>query len=235
VLFGHASDSSSYYFLDFPHHDVGEQVDGIHATELRKCFFDWNKGCEYAKYTSEKMQNWLFAWKNHNEKEYRWLQYEFKSVEDYKEPYKSQKYPPIFVTTDAIVHCGTDVLMIKRKKHPGQDLYAFPGGHLEANETIENCVFRELQEETGLDLKSIKYVATPPVIFDSVNRDPRGRYLSNVFVFSLSCKPEVKGADDASSAEWINIKDLRADMTAFDHYKILHKMQGYTEDFRIVH
>ena len=32
----------------------------------------------------------------------------------------------------------------------------FPGGHLEENETLEECLLRELQEETGIKLKDIK-------------------------------------------------------------------------------
>ena len=30
--------------------------------------------------------------------------------------------------------------------------YQFPGGHLEKNETLNNCIKRELLEETGIDI-----------------------------------------------------------------------------------
>lgn len=32
----------------------------------------------------------------------------------------------------------------------------FPGGHLEENETLEECLKREMLEETGIKLKDIK-------------------------------------------------------------------------------
>lgn len=43
------------------------------------------------------------------------------------------------------------VLLGLRKGEYGKNTWAFPGGHLEFNETIEECVLRELKEETGLD------------------------------------------------------------------------------------
>ena len=30
--------------------------------------------------------------------------------------------------------------------------YQFPGGHLEENESLEECLIRELKEESGIDL-----------------------------------------------------------------------------------
>ena len=36
--------------------------------------------------------------------------------------------------------------------------YQFPGGHLENDETIEECLIREVREETGLDIDG-KYEA----------------------------------------------------------------------------
>jgi 8-oxo-dGTP diphosphatase len=45
------------------------------------------------------------------------------------------------------------VLLGKRLKKVGYGTYAFPGGHLELNETIEEGAIREVQEETGLIAK----------------------------------------------------------------------------------
>jgi 8-oxo-dGTP diphosphatase len=57
------------------------------------------------------------------------------------------------------------VLLGKRKGSHGSGSWAFPGGHLEMNESIEECSRREVIEETGISIKNIRYATFTNDIF----------------------------------------------------------------------
>lgn len=52
---------------------------------------------------------------------------------------------------------GKVLLGIRRDTH-GKGEYAFPGGHLEFWESIEECAKRECREEAGIEIKNIKFL-----------------------------------------------------------------------------
>lgn len=58
----------------------------------------------------------------------------------------------------AILRYDNKVLLGKRKGSHGHGEWCFPGGHLELNESLEECAKREVFEETGIDLKGISTV-----------------------------------------------------------------------------
>jgi len=51
------------------------------------------------------------------------------------------------------------VLFCRRKNSHGEGTWGFPGGHLEFNESWEECAIRETLEETGLKIKNIRFGA----------------------------------------------------------------------------
>ena len=62
------------------------------------------------------------------------------------------------------------VLLGKRKNAHGAGTWAFPGGHLEFNESIEACARREVLEETGIRIKNLRYGPYTNDIFADENK-----------------------------------------------------------------
>ena len=70
------------------------------------------------------------------------------------------------------------ILVGRRKGSHGAGTFALPGGHLELNETWEECARREVLEETGLELEggSMKH------IFTSNSRMPSDKHYITIFL-----------------------------------------------------
>ena len=132
----------------------------------------------------------------------------------------SYQYPRPAVTADCVV-LGRDaqgnrkVLLIRRGHPPYEGCWAFPGGFMDMDETLEQCALRELKEETGLtpigDLVELKS-------FSTVDRDPRGRTITVAFLIETTLT-EAKGQDDAAEARWFALDELPP--LAFDHDEIM--------------
>ncbi|KAG8527428.1 uncharacterized protein KY384_007580 [Bacidia gigantensis] len=50
------------------------------------------------------------------------------------------------------------ILMGKRLGSHGSGTWALPGGHIEHGETFEECITREIMEETGLSVKNVRFL-----------------------------------------------------------------------------
>ncbi len=129
------------------------------------------------------------------------------------------KYPRPAVSVDAILidkNKEADVLLIRRKHYPFENMWALPGGFVDMNETLEEAIDRELEEETGISGVSLEQFKA----FSEVNRDPRFRTISVIFIGFVNKEDlEVSAGDDAAEAKWFKIKNL--ENLAFDHYDIL--------------
>ena len=128
------------------------------------------------------------------------------------------KYPRPAVTADSIVitrEAEPRVLLIERGNEPYKGCWAFPGGFLNMDETTEQCAARELEEETGLKITDIHQIGA----YSKVDRDPRGRVISVVYLAIIDKPIDVQGQDDAAKAQWWPINSLPS--LAFDHDEIM--------------
>ena len=107
-----------------------------------------------------------------------------------------QRYKPA-IAVDAITLYKGSILFIERKKAPFG--WAFPGGHLEPGESLEQALVRELKEETNLDVNKMYQFKN----YSDPNRDPRGRVISTVFVVDAYGRP--KAQSDAKNFKLISL------------------------------
>jgi 8-oxo-dGTP diphosphatase len=134
------------------------------------------------------------------------------------------EYPRPAVTADIVVIKTIDnlqeVLLIERKHPPFEGMWALPGGFLNMDETLEEAAMRELQEETGITGIKLEQLQT----FSKVDRDPRHRTITTVFIgYTNESTTEPEAGDDAANAQWFPLDDLPP--LAFDHEEVMEKVK----------
>lgn len=93
-----------------------------------------------------------------------------------------------------------ELLLGQRKASHGTGTWSVPGGHMEFGETPEEACIREVQEETGLDLKQVTRISYFPYnccIF------PEGKqYITLWFHARLIGNPKIVAMEPDKCEEW---------------------------------
>ena len=135
------------------------------------------------------------------------------------------KYPRPAVTADCVVitkEAEPKVLLIQRGADPYKGYWAFPGRFMNMDETTEQCAIRELEEETGLKVSTVRQIGA----YSKVDRDPRGRTITVAYLALIDKPVEVTGQDDAAKADWFPLSALPE--LAFDHADIMADANNFT-------
>lgn len=232
-IIGHKKDESTFYLDMFPQWQFIEQelIEPLNATNVRDLYFRKDVNMNFIRgVVPDPVFNFLEEWKNSEDRSQVIREREF--VETYKRQFAHLPYPPVFVTTDAVVIQSGHVLMIKRRSEPGRGLWALPGGFLNAatDRSVKDAMLRELREETGIKVPAPVLAGSikDNHVFDAIDRSSRGRTITHAFKIVLpdGPLPKVKGMDDAEKARWVPIANLDPSVCFEDHYEILQYFVG---------
>ena len=70
-------------------------------------------------------------------------------------------WPQLNTAIIVLVHKGDEALLVKAKSFK-RDFYGLVAGFVETGESLEECVCREVHEETGLEITNLRYFGSQP-------------------------------------------------------------------------
>ena len=116
----------------------------------------------------------------------------------------------------AIIEKDHQILITKRLKGTHKDLWEFPGGKIEENESSKQALIREIKEELNADIEIKSYLTTINYTY------PDFHLLMDVYICELASNTMT--LHDHSQIQWINpntqnIDWVPADILVINTYK----------------
>lgn len=236
-LIGHTKDESSFYLKMYPQWGAPIEmplVEVLDATTIRSMYFSDKCNLNFFKSVApHAVVDFLEAFMQTDT--YKYIVEESEYIRNYRKQFEHLKYPPVFMTGDAVVFKDNHVIMIERRSAPGKGLMAIPGGFMNANtdpDAMETAI-RELFEETKIKVpeKIIRKSIVEEKIFSALNRSRRGRVVTVAQFINLDDPdnpglPKLKGSDDAAKAIWVPLHQISREHCFEDHYDILTYFMG---------
>lgn len=232
-LIGYSKDHTSYYLKMFPQWtniNVEAQFSTLNSTDIRDQYFQDFYRIPDLNHTSEAVIKFMSNFTA--TQEFQWLV----EANKFNKNYDPKLFDVFVVCVDAVVIQSGHILLIRRKAHPGKGLLALPGGHVNIRERLEPAAIRELKEETRIsDDKGelppamLRSFITKEKLFDDPNRSLRARVITQAYLFELPNRTKlfhVRGDDDAESAQWVPLGELKSEEFHDDHFHLVMTLLG---------
>jgi ADP-ribose pyrophosphatase YjhB (NUDIX family) len=111
------------------------------------------------------------------------------------------------VIASAVIEKDDKVLLARKPKDalPYPNTWHLPGGGVEADETLEEAVQREVREEAGIEICDLR-----PLPFDegfTLSKHGMMHYIFLVFLAKYE-SGELRSGDDIATLQWIDREDI---------------------------
>lgn len=111
--------------------------------------------------------------------------------------------------SSAILERDGRYLLVLRRNPPSADMYAFPGGRAEENETAAETAVREFVEETGIVVRNPRPFTTYDLIQHAEDGNVSSHFFLSVFLVEADRDAVATAADDAADIGWYSLEEIR--------------------------
>ena len=122
----------------------------------------------------------------------------------------------------AIIVLDRRVLLVRRANPPLQGEWSIPGGLVETGETTKEAIVREVREETGLTVETLKMIE----VFERILRDKDARVQYHFVLIDYLCRVisgEAHAASDVSELRWASLVELSSLAVAPETCAVIRK------------
>lgn len=115
-------------------------------------------------------------------------------------------FNPSSSTVAVIINSKKEILVATRKNEPAKGTFDLPGGFVDMYESAEEAVLREVTEESGLKVKSIKYLFSIPNTY--MYSDFEVQTTDLFFLCEINENDIFTASDDVAELQFISLSDL---------------------------
>jgi 8-oxo-dGTP diphosphatase len=135
----------------------------------------------------------------------------------------SREYParPILGVGGVVIHDGR-VLLARRGTPPLLHQWSIPGGKVEAGETLQQAVRREMAEETGLDVRVRDMIE----VIERIDLDAEGKARHHYVIIDYLCEKisgDARAASDVAEVAWAAREELERFSLTEAATRVIHR------------